>query len=220
MRLVVPESLQRNHPNVAERGYEETGEYLLRLFANRIGKQDLSGVDVLDVGCGVRFTQAIVNRGIPIRSYTGVEVSSAIVDFLTENVRDPRFRFAHWDVGNAMYHPSGPALSPAADIPVAGRYDLIVMYSVLTHTHARDAGALLQILRRHVRDGGRLIFTAFLDDALDGFEDRDPEHPLLLATYGTRFMRSLVAGAGWAVDALHRRDPENLVQAHFVCSPH
>jgi SAM-dependent methyltransferase len=219
MRLVVPDSLQRNSPRIAARGIEATGEYLLKLFARHIGKPDLSDVDVLDVGCGVRFTQAILNRGIPVGSYTGVEVEPVIVDFLNANVRDERFRFVHWNVRNAMYHPAGTPLSEEQSLPGVGRYDLILLYSVITHTSDRDAAALLRILRRHVRDGGRLIFTAFIDDALPGFEDRDPDHPLLLAFFGTSYMRSLIADAGWAVEALHRADEANTVQAHFVCSP-
>ena len=46
----------------------------MKLVVERLGLRDLSESDVLDVGCRVRFTQAIINRDIPILSYTGVDV--------------------------------------------------------------------------------------------------------------------------------------------------
>ena len=221
MRLEVPDSLQRNHPCVAQRGYENTGQTLLELIAHRTGFSTLGDVDVLDVGCGVRFTQAIVNRGIPIKSYTGIEVSAPIVDFLTREVsaHDSRFRYVHWNVANTMYNLEGEALSEHAGLPVAERFDLIVLYSVFTHLSDQDARALLTILRRHVRPAGKLFFSAFVDDGIDGFEDRDPAHPLLLAYFGRRYLRDLAEAAGWTVDAEYAWDPTAAVQHHFVCSP-
>ena len=78
-------------------GIEETGELLLTRLARRIGRADLSGLDLLDVGCGVRFTQTLINRDLPFSSYTGIEVSRPIVAWLKEHVEqyDDRFRFAH-----------------------------------------------------------------------------------------------------------------------------
>ncbi len=60
-----------------------------------MGRPDLGGRDLLDVGCGVRFTQTLINRSLAFRSYAGIEVSLPIVQWLKENVesRDERFRF-------------------------------------------------------------------------------------------------------------------------------
>jgi hypothetical protein len=77
--LEVPQVLHRNAPDVAALGYEHTGQTLINLATRSVGLQDLSDTDVLDVGCGVRFTQAIVNRRIPIKSYTGIEVYRPLV---------------------------------------------------------------------------------------------------------------------------------------------
>jgi len=61
--LILPEELHRNAPEVHARGPENTGSILIDLVAESLGLRDLGASDVLDVGCGVRFTQAIVNRG-------------------------------------------------------------------------------------------------------------------------------------------------------------
>lgn len=80
-RIDIPERFNRNEPSTAALGAENTGQTLIGLATREVGWQSLAGSDILDVGCGVRFTQTIVNRSIPIGSYTGIEVSREIVDY-------------------------------------------------------------------------------------------------------------------------------------------
>ena len=80
--IPVPNPLQRNAPNVRAEGVEETGESLLRGLSRRIGRAALTGRDLLDIGCGVRFTQTLINRDLPFASYTGVGVSLPIIERL------------------------------------------------------------------------------------------------------------------------------------------
>ena len=87
-RLEVPAHLHRNASRVVAAGYEHSGETLINLATRLAGIADLSDIDVLDMGCGVRHTMTIINRGIPIKSYTGVEVNRPIVDFLKEHAVD------------------------------------------------------------------------------------------------------------------------------------
>ena len=89
----VPKEVQRNSPDVLAAGVEHSGEILLTNLAGLIGQHDLVDLDLLDVGCGVGFTQTLINRSLAFRSYTGIEVSLPIVQWLKENVesRDERF---------------------------------------------------------------------------------------------------------------------------------
>src|SRR4051812_38480949 len=103
--LIIPEELHRNHPEVHKAGPENTGSILINLVVERLGLKDLSESDVLDVGCGVRITQAIIKRDIPIKSYTGVDVHCPLIEYLQREVDDPRFSFSHWNARNAMYNP-------------------------------------------------------------------------------------------------------------------
>src|SRR5256885_15163762 len=41
-------------------------------------------LDRLDVGCDVRLTQRLINRGLPFAAYTGIEVYRPIIDWLKE----------------------------------------------------------------------------------------------------------------------------------------
>src|SRR5262249_47054479 len=148
----------------------------------RLGVADLDGKDILDIGCGVRFAQAIINGAIPIGSYTGIEVDATLIAWLRENVDDDRFAFHHWPVRNAMYNPLGTTMGEATRLPVTDSYDLIWMFSVVTHMTPRDAKTILELARGRVRPTGRLFFTAFCDDAVDRFLDRTP-NPLENAVF-------------------------------------
>ena len=215
--LIIPDELHRNAQDVHFYGPENTGSILMNLVAERLGLRDLSGSDVLDIGCGVRFTQAIINRDLPIKSYTGVEVYRPLIDYLRREVEDPRFSFSHWDAQNAKYNPAGVKLTPESRLPVEGTFDIIWLFSVFTHLEPSDANALLAILRRHARPRGALFFSAFLDDTVDSFEDRLPDDPLSHPCYAEWYLRELVAASGWSVSSVN--SPEHFIQHYLICRP-
>jgi len=224
-RLEVPEKFKRNAASVRALGIENTGQKLMELAMIESGRESLDGVDVLDVGCGVRFTQTIINRSIPIGSYTGIEVNSEIIEFLKQAVEsaDSRFRFFHLDVHNARYNrDTEQNLSQLAGLPIDGKYDQIWLFSVFTHLNLEDAEAMLRLLRMHIRPSGMLLFSAFIDADLDGFEDRSPQSPLLNAYFGLETMRKLISQTGWLTNRFSawkdHRDEFPVVD-YFVCSP-
>ena len=94
--LEVTKSLQRNSAQIRAAGYENTAQTLIELAQRATGLDSLADVDILDVGCGVRFTMAIINRAIPIRSYSGLEVDQPIIDFLKSKVERHDDRFHPW----------------------------------------------------------------------------------------------------------------------------
>ena len=218
-RIEVPPELNRNAKRVVDAGFEKTGALVLRNVAEVLGVPDLSGVDMLDVGCGVRFTQTIVNRDIPIRSYTGVDVEPKLIRWLQKNVADPRFAFALWDVRNDMYNKRGRPFTRDSKLPVTGEFDLVCLFSVFTHMNPSDADAMLHVLRPHVRPSGHLLFTAFVDDAVGTFADRRPEKPLNVATYAEPFLRSLVEKNGWRVERSIPKRRDRYVAHQFLCEP-
>src|SRR5882672_6395982 len=94
--FVVPEKFNRNNPTVRAMGPPaETGLRLLEYVCQRIGIASLAGLDMLDFGCGSRFTDAIVNRSVPLKSYVGIDVYKEMIDFLAEHAKDPRLEFLH-----------------------------------------------------------------------------------------------------------------------------
>ena len=166
--LVVPSELCRNlvrDPVAAL----DAAVWLIDHMCEHIGVTDLGGIDVLDFGCGVRFTQAFLNRGVPIKHYVGVDVSHPVIDFLQSNVSDPRFEFCHLDAHNELYNPTGQPLSKLTVPEIEGRqFDLICLFSVFTHLEPSDYAAMLRLLRRFVKPDGRLFYTLFINERTDG----------------------------------------------------
>jgi SAM-dependent methyltransferase len=221
-RLEVPAHLHRNSKTVSVDGYEETGSFLIGLATQRLGLESLARSDVLDIGCGVRFAQTIVNRGIAIKSYTGIEVHRPIVYFMREHLEpfDSRFRFVHWDVRSDLYNSLSPRdLRDEAGLPVDSTFDVVWLFSVFTHLDLTDARGLLTHIRKVIRPTGGLLFTAFVDADLEGIEGRGQEHPLQKVYFGRRTIDGLLQETGWRLRDFHPAGERPFIQPCFICSP-
>ena len=203
-----------------------------------LGLEDLGTSDVLDVGCGVKFTQALLNRDAHVQRYVGIDVYREMIEFLQSTVDDPRFEYHTIDLYNERYNRAGAPLTAATELPVGDRtFDVICLFSVFTHLAPDDYHAMLHVLRRYVAPEGRLFFTLYIDEVTEGghglmdafarssgpdfvggietFKDLDPEHPLLWAVYTEDYAHALIDGTGWDVVALQPPDP--YMQHHFIC---
>jgi SAM-dependent methyltransferase len=200
-KLVVPEQFNRNSSTVSSlMTPEQSGLWLLERLKHRLSISTLARIHLLDFGCGVRFTQAFINCKVPIGSYTGVDCFADMIDFLRSAVPDPRFSYYFFDAFNPLYNPTGAPLTPMTCLPVSKRdFDLITMFSVITHQYPQDSEALFAILRRHVAPDGRLFFTCFLDPQIDTFEDRSQERNAGRCFYGPSYLTSIVERCGWSV---------------------
>jgi SAM-dependent methyltransferase len=237
--LRVPEHVRRGWVADEEESIEGA-VWLIDHLCHHIGVRDLGGLDVLDVGCGVKFTQAILNRDLPLGSYVGVDVYREMLDYLRDSVDDPRFDFVHLDVRNERYNPGGRPLGESTEIPLGGRtFDVVCLFSVFTHLAPHDYQPMLRMLRRCVRPGGKLFYTIYLDELTDGgfglvdqfskqgdgfrlgpgedFRDLAPDKPLLFALYAREYAERLVDGTGWRV--VDVSPPAPVIQHHITCEP-
>jgi len=167
VHLDVPRELHRGRHRSDEE-WLASGIALLDLLARSFELDDLSTTSLLDVGCGTKFTKVILETGIPIGRYVGVDISAEVISFLAANVDDPRFAFHHLDAHNELYNPDGQPLDSFGELPVRGeRFDLISLFSVFTHLAPHDYRTMLELLRPHVADGGGLLFSLFVDEGID-----------------------------------------------------
>lgn len=207
--LVVPDRFVRNSSTVlAVMPAEQSGLWLLERLRATLSLASWAGVRMLDFGCGVRFTQAILSGGVPLARYVGVDCYREMIDFLRTEVQDPRFAFHTLDVAHPLYNPGGATLSPATPLPTAERdFDVVTLFSVITHQRPDDAASLLAILRRHVAARGHLFLTAFLDDAVDGWEDRSPERNGGRCVFHSDRLAEIVERSGWLVASKAPAEP-------------
>ena len=167
--LTIPEHLTRGAP--VDRGSTQAVLWLIEHMCAHVGIPDLAAADVLDMGCGVKFTTTILNEGVPVKRYVGVDVFKEMIEFLQANVDDPRFEFQHVDLRNERYNPDGAPLSSVAALPLAdGSFDLICLFSVFTHLAPDDFREMLRVLRPLVRPDGKLFFSLYIDEVTpDGY---------------------------------------------------
>jgi SAM-dependent methyltransferase len=216
--LTIPaEFSSRNHPRVAQLGYENTGEKSLAYARELLGLESFADTDILDVGCGFRFAMTLVNRDIPVKSYTGVELTEPLVDYLNKELRDDkRFSFHYWNVHNSLFNATGIPMYMFDCFPSPKNFDVIWAWSVFTHLNPYDAAQMLKLMRRHIRPKTQLFFSAFIDDKIK-YEDR--ENNLVYAYFSRSYLSELVAGAGWKVRIFRPPNLEAWVQSVFVCDP-
>lgn len=164
-----------------------------RANALHIGFTSYADKKILDFGCGVRFSQALINTNFPVGRYVGVDVSGPMIDFLQNAVRDDRISYVFVDAYHPMYNPSGSFNSLSLELPLAqSDFDIACMFSVITHQTPEDSRRIFSLLRRYIRKDGHLFFTCFLDESITDYEDRSPERNGGRCFYNPGFLTELV----------------------------
>lgn len=239
-RLTIPPKLRRGANSRDEWIYIDAGRDLLAYLCQALGLQDLAASRILDMGCGTKFTQAILNYDIAVGEYIGIDVYREMIDFLAAEVKDPRLSYHHVDTHNEMYNPQGKPLSDDTRLPVQEQScDIICLFSVFTHLAPHDFHRMLKLMRRYIREDGRLLFTLYLNEVTgnghglveqiameqgeswrpgdEPFLDAFPGKPLQWALYSRDHALELLAETGWEVQELCL--PNALAQHHFICRP-
>lgn len=169
LTLNVPTELRRGHLKLHEIESVESGVELIAQMCGALGLEDLGSSSVLDMGCGCKFAQAILDRNLPVGRYVGADVYAEMIDFLKLNVDDPRFSFHHLNTHNEMYNPGGEALSENTQLPLGeDKFDIICLFSVFTHLAPHDYIAMLKMLRQYIKPDGRLFFSLFVHEITPG----------------------------------------------------
>jgi SAM-dependent methyltransferase len=133
-KLRIPDEFRRGATR--ESASIESAVWLIEHMCSLLGLDGLGNTDLLDVGCGIKFSQALINRSLPIKRYVGIDVYREMIAYLRETVDDPRFEYFHIDVHNQRYNPDGDVLSEDTRLPVGDRkFDVICLFSVFTHSH-------------------------------------------------------------------------------------
>jgi hypothetical protein len=80
-RLEAPTEFPTRRAGGAKKSRFRSAIWLIRHMCEHLGLDDLGASDVLDFGCGVKFTQAFVNCFQPVRRYVGVDVYREMIEF-------------------------------------------------------------------------------------------------------------------------------------------
>jgi SAM-dependent methyltransferase len=207
-----------NAPGVAAYAPEVTGYYLLQAVLQRLGWTSFAGKHLVDFGCGVRFARTLQNLAISVGFYTGIDIHAEAISWLDSNLPPDRFAFHHLDAHNRFYNPAGRLLDENSLAGmVKGPCDVAIMFSVITHQEPSEASLTFRQLRKIVRSGGFLYFTAFLREIEAGFAELEPGEPGHKSAYSAETLCLLVEQAGWQVSKIYTQQ-ETLQQPAFVCT--
>ncbi len=120
---------------------------------------------MLDIGCGNgSLSRALTSYLSPAGRYAGVDVNANTVAWLQERYAPfPNFSFAHANVYNKLYNPSGTVAGGDYQFPFSDQsFDLVLLKSVFTHMVPADVRKYLAEIARVLRPGGRSVITYFL----------------------------------------------------------
>ena len=169
LALSVPPKFRRGGLQGNEQESVASGVGLIELMCKNLNREDLGDAAVLDIGCGVKIVQAILDRGLPVGNYVGMDLDPGMIDFLQANVSDPRFAFHRLNTHNEMYNPEGEPLSEESTLPVEEEsFDIICLFSVFTHLAPHDYELMLKVLRPYIKPEGRIIFSLFVHETTPG----------------------------------------------------
>ncbi len=200
--LQVPRQFRRGGKARDEDESVESGLDIIRLMCRQFRLPDLGGSAVLDMGCGCKLVQAILDNDLPIGRYVGLDVFHELIEFLQSNVTDSRFTFHALNTHNAMYNENGEPLTAHTQLPVPEHsFDIICLFSVFTHLAPHDYVNMLRMLRRYIKPDGRLIFSLFLMETtpsglslIDGFQRSLDANPQLMGKFEAAVRAKLEAG--------------------------
>jgi SAM-dependent methyltransferase len=171
--------------------------------------------DILDVGCGIgRLAYECAWYLDDDASYTGVDISPVVIDWLNANYapRLPGFRFEFLDAYNESYRPTG-AVDPAdVRFPYEDEsFDVVCAFEVFMHVSLACIHNYLREMTRVLRPGGLAVVTfvaAYPDERVSfdaeyvqvapGIYTARPDRVSTEMAYDFDLVRSAVADAGLA----------------------
>ena len=127
-------------------------------FDRQFGHPDWSGKTVLDFGGNQGNLLRDSNGKIRPRDYYCVDVIQDAVTAGREQF--PQAHFLHYNRYNCSFNPEGLMDEPIPDMGIA--FDIIVAFSVFTHTTREEMHDLVGELETRLNPGGTLAFT-FMD---------------------------------------------------------
>lgn len=210
--------LSVNAKNIDEIGTEKTGLRLLDLIQKELNISDWSQASILDIGCGVRFTQTMLNNDIKIGRYCGIDIKEDIIEALQKSVAVENYEFHYWHVYNNLYNKTGQKLSEIKLLPAdVSEYQYSCLISVFTHLNGPDSNDMLRILRASMNTGSKMLFSIFIDNEMDeDFVEVFPQNPSRTVKHRYDAFEKMLDNNGWKVNSYSKARPDYYINNYFV----
>lgn len=124
---------------------DEPDRYYIQLYHSTATQADISGKDVLEVGCGHGGGASYLARYLQPSSYTGMDLNSAGIAFCRSKHKAPNLEFVEGDAHNLPFPDES--------------FDAVV--NVESSVHYPQFSRFLEEVARVLRPGGHLLYTDF-----------------------------------------------------------
>ncbi|HUV94981.1 MAG TPA: class I SAM-dependent methyltransferase [Anaerolineae bacterium] len=166
---------------------------------------------LLDVGCGVgRLALGILRRIGAIKAYRGIDVDKEAIRWCQWHItsQHPAFQFFPVNVEHPRYNPRGKKADTRFSLPFNdGEFDVIYVYSVLSHMLPKDIELYLAEFQRLLSPSGKVFLTAFVEEDVPkvavnptGYRKTKWVGPLHCVRYSKGFFESLLVGSGFRTE--------------------
>jgi len=144
----VPDSsyIQGNNKNLYNIFNEDTGV-------------DYTKAKVLDFGCNQGNYVQYAHKIVKPNQYIGIDINFPSIEIA--KTKHPAYKFIHYNKWHISYNPHGDKNIKLVDV-VDNDFDVVVAYSVLTHTTIDHTRKLLDEIYQVIKPGGTILFTIWL----------------------------------------------------------
>lgn len=154
--------------NSSDFGYiQKDNKNLFKIFS--FGSNiDWANSKILDFGCNVGNFINHSKNYIQKKNYVGLDINLPSLEIAKK--RFPDFVFKHYDKWHMSYNPNG-IKDLAANQVLDEKFDVIILYSVFTHTTISQTRKELDILKTMLTPNGQILFTIWEDKMFQPFID-------------------------------------------------
>ena len=166
------------HAPISLKKEDEINRYCIQLYDHVVNKADLSDKNVLEVGSGRGGGASYISRYYKPRSFTGLDISSSVIDFCNRHYNVPNLSFIKGTSENQPF--------PDHSFDVLVNVESARCYSSLI-TFFRE-------VKRVVRPGGFFLFADVIDKGEIGNVRKDLHSSGLEILHEKEITRNVVKG--------------------------
>ena len=141
-------------------------ENIFTYFAMQLGEFNWAGKDVLDFGGNVGHILDDPNSTIEEERYWCLDIVKEAIDYGQKAY--PKANFVFYNRHTHCFNPEG--IKDLALPELNQKFDVIVAYSVFTHTRKSEFYDLVDQLKKLLKKDGKLLFT-FIDHSFHSWPD-------------------------------------------------
>jgi SAM-dependent methyltransferase len=144
---------------------QENNKNLYNIFNEDTGI-DYTQSKVLDFGCNQGNYIIYAHKIIKSTKYVGIDVNFPSIEIA--KIKHPAYKFVHYNKWHPSFNPNGKKDVILRDF-VDNDFDVVVAYSVFTHTTVDQTREILDEIYQVIKPGGTILFTIFLSSHFERF---------------------------------------------------